>query len=210
MPEIVKYERIHTADHGLHAATTDAYDGDDGIEVETNAYARRHQFQAHSQRPLAAMMNSVESQPNGVGVVGTTRNGYNVAQKTVATFALILFYFCLSIGLTFYQRWLLKVRDVLSNRECLFMSWQVINTILSVRFSVLQKFPFPLFVVACHLIIKLVISVVIRFAYRLCTGRSRVLLDWSTFVRKVSPTGLASGIDIGFSNWGLELVTISL
>lgn len=29
-------------------------------------------------------------------------------------------------------------------------------------------------------------------------------------MRNVAPTGLASGIDIGFSNWGLELVAISL
>jgi hypothetical protein len=29
-------------------------------------------------------------------------------------------------------------------------------------------------------------------------------------VKKVLPTGFASGIDIGFSNWGLELVNISL
>lgn len=73
-----------------------------------------------------------------------------------------------------------------------------------------QDFPFPLFVVVCHLVIKLGISVVIRLVYRLWTGKSRVLVDCRTFVQKVSPTGLTSGIDIGFSNWGLELVTISL
>lgn len=58
--------------------------------------------------------------------------------------------------------------------------------------------------------IKLLISLLIRCVYRLLTGRSRVLVDWRTFWQKVSPTGLTSGIDIGFSNWGLELVTISL
>lgn len=33
----------------------------------------------------------------------------SVVQTTAATLALILFYFALSIGLTFYQRWLLTV-----------------------------------------------------------------------------------------------------
>lgn len=33
----------------------------------------------------------------------------NVMQTTIATLGLILFYFALSIGLTFYQRWLLNV-----------------------------------------------------------------------------------------------------
>jgi hypothetical protein len=93
---------------------------------------------------------------------------------------LVSCYFILSIGLTFYQRWLLK------------------------------DFHYPLSVVLYHLIIKFIISFVIRVCYKLYTGRSRVLLDWRTSVKKVLPTGFASGIDIGFSNWGLELVNISL
>lgn len=36
------------------------------------------------------------------------------------------------------------------------------------------------------------------------------MLSFMTCLRSVAPTGLASGIDVGFSNWGLELVTISL
>lgn len=53
-------------------------------------------------------------------------------------------------------------------------------------------------------------SAIIRGVYRLVTGKSRVNINWKTSVEKVSPSGLASGLDIGFSNWGLALVTISL
>lgn len=104
----------------------------------------------------------------------------NVIQTAIVTVILILIYFVLSIGLTFYQRWLL------------------------------EGFHFPLSVVLYHLVVKLFLSAVIRLVYRMITGRSRILLDWRTFYRNMAPTGLASGIDIGFSNWGLELVKISL
>lgn len=36
------------------------------------------------------------------------------------------------------------------------------------------------------------------------------MLNWKEYVLAVSPTGIFSGIDIGLSNWGLELVTVSL
>lgn len=42
----------------------------------------------------------------------------NVMQTTIATLGLILFYFALSIGLTFYQRWLLNVCWRLFFRQC--------------------------------------------------------------------------------------------
>lgn len=53
-------------------------------------------------------------------------------------------------------------------------------------------------------------SGLIRTIYSLVSGKSRVHLDCRTSFKKISPCGIASGIDIGFSNWGLELVTISL
>lgn len=65
-------------------------------------------------------------------------------------------------------------------------------------------------VTSYHLIIKFILSAIVRLLYRLFTGKSRVLLDWRTAVRKIGPTGICAGIDIGFSSWGLELVTVSL
>ncbi|XP_055702663.1 solute carrier family 35 member C2 isoform X2 [Phlebotomus papatasi] len=102
-----------------------------------------------------------------------------LAQRALFTLCLILMYFALSIGLTFYQR------------------------------SLLQSFKFPLSVVLYHLLIKLLLSGLIRCVYRLVTGRSRVVLSCRNLF-KIVPTGIASGLDIGFSNWGLELVNISL
>ncbi|XP_048004672.1 solute carrier family 35 member C2 [Leguminivora glycinivorella] len=101
-------------------------------------------------------------------------------QKGLLSLGLILLYFSLSIGLTFYQRWLLK------------------------------DFRYPLTVVMYHLIVKWCLSVCVRCARHFVTGSSQLVLPFMTCVRSVAPTGLASGIDVGFSNWGLELVTISL
>ncbi|VVC86342.1 unnamed protein product [Leptidea sinapis] len=101
-------------------------------------------------------------------------------QKGVLSLGLILLYFSLSIGLTFYQRWLLK------------------------------EFHYPLTVVMYHLIIKWMLSVFVRLILQLITGQPQLVLPFLTCLKSVGPTGLASGIDVGFSNWGLELVTISL
>lgn len=73
-----------------------------------------------------------------------------------------------------------------------------------------QDFKFPLTVVMYHLIVKWVLSVVVRLVLQVVTGSAPLLLPCMTCLRSVGPTGLASGIDVGFSNWGLELVTISL
>lgn len=73
-----------------------------------------------------------------------------------------------------------------------------------------QDFHFPFTVVLYHLILKLVMAGALRCLYRCFTGKSRVHVDWAKSFRKLAPTGIAAGIDIGFSNWGLELVTISL
>lgn len=40
--------------------------------------------------------------------------------------------------------------------------------------------------------------------------RRRIALDWKEYVVTVAPTGVFSGVDIGFSNWGLELIKVSL
>lgn len=60
-----------------------------------------------------------------------------------------------------------------------------------------------------HLIIKYTLAAMFRVIYRLVTGRRRVDIDCKSSL-KIAPVGFASGIDIGFSNWGLELVQISL
>lgn len=101
-------------------------------------------------------------------------------QLAIKTVAIILVYYTLSIGLTFYQR----------------------------RF--LQEFHFPLSVVVCHLVLKFVIASLCRTLWKCCTSKQRVILNWGNFLKKVAPTGISSGLDVGLSNWGLELIPVSL
>lgn len=35
-------------------------------------------------------------------------------------------------------------------------------------------------------------------------------MNWDINVSKFLPIGISSGVDVGFSNWGLELVNVSL
>lgn len=98
----------------------------------------------------------------------------------LTTASLILLYFSLSIGLTFYQRWLL------------------------------QRLKFPLFVTTGHLFLKFLTALVFRVTYECFTKKPRVTLSWYNYITKAAPVGLASGFDVAFSNWGLELITVSL
>jgi hypothetical protein len=73
-----------------------------------------------------------------------------------------------------------------------------------------QEFHFPLSLVVCHLVLKFVIASMCRTVWECYTSKQRVILKWGSFVKKVAPTGIASGFDIGFSQWGLQLITVSL
>lgn len=147
-------------------------------------------------------------------------NNNNAMQTPIAILSLILIYFSLSIGLTFYQRSLLRVCniifsgrtssigvDVAKNCRRFRHRFAIFKFPLSLYF---QSFHFPFAVVLYHLILKLVIAAILRFTYICFTGKTRVHVDWKKSFKKLAPTGVAAGIDIGFSNWGLELVTISL
>ncbi|XP_040152838.1 solute carrier family 35 member C2 [Anopheles arabiensis] len=161
----IKYERVKQ--------TTDQEGAGGGleeeIELETNRRSDHGQYhQSNNSLHLRGRWR------------GDTRKKHAFTNRIVVTLVLIVCYFSLSIGLTFYQRHLL------------------------------QHFKLPLFVVLYHLVIKLLLAAAVRAVLRCVTRKPRILLDWRTSVRKILPTGLASGIDISFSNWGLELVKISL
>ncbi|XP_062542931.1 solute carrier family 35 member C2 [Armigeres subalbatus] len=163
----IKYERVkQTIDHEPQ---------NEEIELEGETQVRRHGLggsKSHHQYVMASSRT-----PGGTGPTAKRRS---FTYTIIVTLILILCYFTLSIGLTFYQQ------------------------------RLLQELKFPLSVVLYHLCVKLVLSAVVRMILRCATKRKRIVLDWRTSVRKILPTGLASGIDIGFSNWGLELVQISL
>lgn len=104
----------------------------------------------------------------------------DIMHQTLITISVITCYFVLSIILTFYNQ------------------------------EIYKTFKYPLTVTMYHLLIKFTLSAIVRLLYKLKTGQSRILLGWRTNLMKVGPTGLCSGVDIGFSSWGLELVTVSL
>lgn len=60
------------------------------------------------------------------------------------------------------------------------------------------------------MVVKYFLAMIIRIILTKRQGRERITLNWREFVVAVAPTGVFSGIDIGLSNWGLELVNISL
>uniref|UniRef100_A0A182QZ50 Sugar phosphate transporter domain-containing protein n=1 Tax=Anopheles farauti TaxID=69004 RepID=A0A182QZ50_9DIPT len=194
----IKYERVkQTADQESGGGI------DEEIELETNG--RRgsdhrmqhnsvhsqyhHHHSVHQSNTLQANYGHhnqyiVATSTSTAGASGSSKHGktyrHAFTNRIIVTLVLILCYFSLSIGLTFYQQHLL------------------------------QHFKLPLFVVLYHLVIKFLLAAFVRAMLRCVTKKPRILLDWRTSVRKILPTGLASGIDISFSNWGLELVKISL
>ncbi|XP_053995025.1 solute carrier family 35 member C2 [Hylaeus anthracinus] len=113
---------------------------------------------------------------------GTIKKETSAWKKAIQTFILILIYFSLSVGLTFYLQWLYKT----------------------------YGFNFPLTVVICHLAMKFLLSAIIR-CVRTCYKRQQQLkLPWQSIIVMVMPVGIASGLDVGLSNWALSLITISL
>lgn len=100
--------------------------------------------------------------------------------KILFTVGLVLFYYCFSIGITFYNKWMLK------------------------------KFHLPLFMTLVHLLMIFIMSSVSRVLMTCYSGRARVILPWSDYLKKVAPTALATALDIGLSNWSFLYITVSL
>ncbi|XP_043266513.1 solute carrier family 35 member C2 [Venturia canescens] len=95
---------------------------------------------------------------------------------------LISIYFILSVGLTFYQQWLYEA----------------------------YKFLRPLSVVLCHLVVKFLLALLVRSVRKCAKGREHCQVPWQTILSSLAPPGIASGLDVGFSNWAMSLITISL
>ncbi|XP_016138629.1 collagen alpha-1(XX) chain [Sinocyclocheilus grahami] len=100
--------------------------------------------------------------------------------KALRSVGLVLFYYVFSIGITFYNKWLMK------------------------------DFHFPLFMTLVHLVIIFCFSTLTRFAMQCWMGKPRVTLPWKVYLSKVGPTALATALDIGLSNWSFLFITISL
>ncbi|XP_068120496.1 solute carrier family 35 member C2 isoform X2 [Hyperolius riggenbachi] len=105
---------------------------------------------------------------------------WGIIWKVFLTVGLVLFYYCFSIGITFYNKWLLK------------------------------RFHLPLFMTLVHLLMIFIMSALSRALMTCYSGRARVILPWSDYLKKVAPTALATALDIGLSNWSFLYITVSL
>ncbi|XP_007446979.1 PREDICTED: solute carrier family 35 member C2 isoform X1 [Lipotes vexillifer] len=100
--------------------------------------------------------------------------------RAVLTLGLVLLYYCFSIGITFYNKWLTK------------------------------SFHFPLFMTMLHLAVIFLFSALSRALVQCSSHRARVVLSWTDYLRRVAPTALATALDVGLSNWSFLYVTVSL
>ncbi|XP_075384784.1 solute carrier family 35 member C2 isoform X3 [Tenrec ecaudatus] len=100
--------------------------------------------------------------------------------KAVLTLGLVLLYYCFSIGITFYNKWLTK------------------------------SFHFPLFMTMLHLAVIFLFSALSRALVQCSSHRARVVLTWTDYLRRVAPTALATALDVGLSNWSFLYITVSL
>uniref|UniRef100_UPI0037E94F4A collagen alpha-1(XX) chain-like isoform X2 n=1 Tax=Semicossyphus pulcher TaxID=241346 RepID=UPI0037E94F4A len=100
--------------------------------------------------------------------------------RGLRTVGLVLLYYAFSIGITFYNKWLMK------------------------------DFHYPLFMTLVHLTINFCLSALTRRAMQCWIGKPRIILSWTDYLRKVAPTALATALDIGLSNWSFLFITISL
>ncbi|XP_045385159.1 solute carrier family 35 member C2 isoform X2 [Lemur catta] len=100
--------------------------------------------------------------------------------KALLTLGLVLLYYCFSIGITFYNKWLTK------------------------------SFHFPLFMTMLHLAVIFLFSALSRALVQCSSHRARVVLSWTDYLRRVAPTALATALDVGLSNWSFLYITVSL
>ncbi|XP_074149696.1 solute carrier family 35 member C2 isoform X2 [Sminthopsis crassicaudata] len=132
--------------------------------------------------------------------------GLTFIWKVMLTLGLVLLYYCFSIGITFYNKWLMK------------------------------SFHFPLFMTLLHLVVIFLFSALSRALTQCCHQRPRVVLSWADYLQRVAPTAgfrsevslapqeeeghlqrpillsvaLATALDVGLSNWSFLYITVSL
>ncbi|XP_043382653.1 solute carrier family 35 member C2 isoform X2 [Chelonia mydas] len=112
--------------------------------------------------------------------MGRRPPGGAVLGRAALTLGLVLLYYCFSIGITFYNQWLMR------------------------------SFHFPLFMTLLHLLVIFLLSGLTRALMHCCTKRSRVVLTWADYLRRAAPTALSTALDIGLSNWSFLYITVSL
>ncbi|KAH8366152.1 hypothetical protein KR093_009753 [Drosophila rubida] len=197
-----KYERLNTGDNDNNVGGGVGSDGEDNNddnnieEVEMKLERRHLSSSTHANFKYAKSSGSNNGADSSSDATSTSAHHHHhpqhphdsmmrhtdarFMQMAISTVVTVLLYLTLSIALTFYQT------------------------------DIIRDLPIPLTIVTYHLLLKFLLAALIRNIYKMRMGKTRVQLDWRVAVRKMAPAGIASGIDIGFSNWGLLLVPISL
>ncbi|THD22852.1 Solute carrier [Fasciola hepatica] len=98
----------------------------------------------------------------------------------VKTIMLTVLFYCFSISLTFF------------NNRCI------------------KIFPYPLSITFMHLCSKFILAWISRSLLIWYSGTKRTEMPWPRYVRMVALAGTSSALDIGFSNWSFEFITVSL
>lgn len=133
---------------------------------------RRWPHQRHATSPRRGAGGG---QPGRMAAAGGAALG-----RTALVAPLVLLYYGFSIGITFYNKWLMK------------------------------SFPFPLLVTLLHLLLIFGLSALARALARYRSGRPRAALSWADCLRRAAPAALSTSLDIGLSNWSFLYVTVSL
>lgn len=145
---------------------------------------------------------SMESSPGKVTKIVKTSEA-NVKQgfcKIIfRTLLLVLLYYFSSIGLTFYQKWLMRVNQKST----------LIEFFIHLLYN-FQKLHYPLSIVITHLVVKFMLAAGCRIVWEYWTHCKRPVLAWQSYTVQLAPAGIASALDIGLSNWSLEFITVSL
>lgn len=126
---------------------------------------------------LAAVKHAVEPQAKVVKLSLCSVSFLVLAVKTVA---LVMFYYIFSIGLTFYNK------------------------------KVVKNFQLPLSFTMAHLVVKFILAGLVRCVIDCRAKEPRVTVSWPLYFKRIAPAGMASALDIGLSNWSFEFITISL
>ncbi|CAM9705454.1 solute carrier family 35 member C2 [Lampetra fluviatilis] len=103
-----------------------------------------------------------------------------LCRRTLLTLGLVVLYYSFSIGITFYNKWMMK------------------------------GFHFPLAMTMVHMAMNFMFSALVRAMMQCAGERERVALPWPEYLKRVGPTAIASALDIGLSNWSFLFITISL
>lgn len=96
------------------------------------------------------------------------------------TAALVIFYYTFSISLTFYNKWMMK------------------------------SFRFPLSVSIVHYTVVFLLASISRLISETYQNKTRVIIGWGDYVKRIFPPAIASALDIGLSNWSFMFITVSL